>query len=155
MSYIPTVWRERRAPAAWNDVFGPRSGIERFFDRFFLDAEDQDRFGLAWAPVTDVREDDDGLHVNIELPGMTTKDVSVTVEDGVLTISGEKKQEKEEGDAGSNYHLVERRYGRFERNFRLPSSVNADKVKAKFDNGVLNIEVPKSANAKRKQIEIK
>ena len=105
--------------------------------------------------MTDVHEDEDGLHVTVELPGMSTDDVSVSVENGILSISGEKKQETEEGDAESNYHLVERRYGSFERTFRLPRSIDSDKVKAKFENGLLNIDIPKSEKAKKKQIEIK
>jgi len=146
MAYYPTLFRTRRAPVAWNDVFG---GFDRLFD------SKESRFSLAWSPVTDVREDENGILVSVELPGMTNKDVTVSVENGVLSISGEKKQEREEGEADSNYHLVERRYGRFERTFRLPRSVDSDKVKAKFENGVLNIELPKSEKAKKKEIQIK
>jgi len=147
MAYYPAVWRARRAPVAWNDVFGR-------FDRLF-DSNDGSRFSLAWSPVTDVREDEDGLYVTVELPGMGTDDVSVSVENGILSIAGEKKQVTEEGDIDSNYHLVERRYGSFERTFRLPRSVDADKVKAKFENGLLNIDIPKSEKAKKKLIPIK
>lgn len=147
MAYYPAVLRPRRAPVAWNDVFGR-------FDRIF-DSSDGNRFSLAWSPVTDVREDEDGLHVTVELPGMSTDDVSVSVENGILSISGEKKQETDEGDAESSYQLVERRYGSFERTFRLPRGVDSDRVKAKFNNGLLNIDLPKSAKAKKKQIEIK
>ena len=147
MAYYPAVWRARRAPVAWNDVFGR-------FDRSF-DSNDGNRFSLAWSPVTDVREDEDGLHVTVELPGLSNDDVAVSVENGILSISGEKKQESEEDDAESNYHLVERRYGSFERTFRLPRGVDSDKVKAKFANGLLNIDISKSEKAKKKQVEIK
>ena len=147
MAYYPAVWRARRAPVAWNDVFGR-------FDRIF-DSNDGNRSSLAWSPVTDVREDEDGLHVTVELPGLSNDDVAVSVENGILSISGEKKQESEEGDAESNYHLVERRYGSFERTFRLPRGVDSDKVKAKFANGLLNLDIPKSEKAKKKQVEIK
>jgi HSP20 family protein len=147
MAYYPAVWRARRAPVAWNDVFGR-------FDRLF-DSNDGGRFSLGWSPITDVREDEEGLYVTVELPGMNSEDVSVSVENGILSISGEKKQEREEGDAESNYHLVERRYGKFERTFRLPRSVDSDKVKAKFENGLLNIDLPKSEKAKKKLIAIK
>ncbi|MFC1639961.1 Hsp20/alpha crystallin family protein [Gemmatimonadota bacterium] len=147
MAYYPAVWRARRAPVAWNDVFGR-------FDRVF-DSNDGNRFSLAWSPVTDVREDEDGLHVTVELPGMSTDDVSVSLENGILSISGEKKQQTEQENAESNHHLVERRYGSFERTFRLPRSVDSDKVKAKFADGLLNIDIPKSEKAKKKQIEIK
>ena len=147
MAYYPAVWRARRAPVAWNDVFGR-------FDRLF-DSNDGNRFSLAWSPVTDVREDENGLYVTVELPGMNSDDVSVSVENGVLSISGEKQQVSEEGDNESKYHLVERRYGSFERTFRLPRGIDPNKVKAKFDNGLLNIDIPKSAKAKKKLIPIK
>jgi HSP20 family protein len=147
MAYYPAVWRARRAPVAWNDVFGR-------FDRLF-DSDGGGRLSLAWSPVSDVREDEDGLNVVVELPGMSSEDVKVSVENGILSISGEKKQETEAGDAESNYHLVERRYGSFERTFRLPRSVDSDKVNAKFENGLLTIDLPKSEKAKKKLIEIK
>ena len=147
MAYYPAVWRARRAPVAWNDVFGR-------FDRLF-DSNEGNRFSTAWSPVTDVREDEDGIFVTVELPGLSSEDVSVSVENGILSISGEKKQVSEDGDKESNYHLVERRYGSFERTFRLPRGVDSDKVKAKFENGLLNIDIPKSAKAKKKLIPIK
>lgn len=154
MTYYPTVWRSRRAPATWNNVFGARQGLDRVFDRFFFDSNDENGFLQTWSPVTDVRENEDRILATLELPGLTAEDVTVTVENGVLSISGEKKQETEEGDADGDYHLVERRYGRFERTFRLPRGLNTDKVKAKFENGLLFIDIPKSAKAKKKQIEI-
>ncbi len=147
MAYYPALRRVRRAPVAWNDVFGR-------FDRLF-ESDGSGRLSLAWSPVTDVREDEDGLNVVVELPGMSSEDVNVSVENGILSISGEKKQATEEGDAESEYHLVERRYGSFERTFRLPRSVDSDKVKARFENGLLTIDLPKAEKAKKKQIEIK
>ena len=147
MAYYPAVMRARRAPVAWNDVFGR-------FDRLF-DVDGSNRLSLAWSPVTDVREDENGLSVSVELPGLTTEDVAVSIENGILSISGEKKQETVEEDAERIEHLVERRYGNFERTFRLPRGVDSDKVKAKFQNGLLNIEIPKSEKAKKRQIEIK
>ena len=129
--------------------------MDRVFDSFFFDGDGENGLKVAWSPVTDVHETDDGLQVSMELPGLGAEDVSVTVENGILTISGEKKQETEEREEGGKYHLVERRYGRFERTFRLPRGLNTEKVKAKFDNGLLNLDIPKSPKAKRKQIEIK
>jgi HSP20 family protein len=147
MAYYPAVMRARRAPVAWNDVFGR-------FDRLF-DSDGSNRLSLAWSPVTDVREDENGLNVSVELPGLSTDDVSVSVENGILSISGEKKQVTEEEDSEGIRHLAERRYGSFERTFRLPRGVDSDKVKAKFNNGLLNIDIPKSETAKKKQVEIK
>jgi HSP20 family protein len=147
MAYYPTVFRTRRAPVAWNDVFGR-------FDRLF-DANNGGRFSLAWSPATDVREDEEGLRVVVELPGINSEDVKVAIENGVLSISGEKHHESKEEDDDGNYHLVERRYGSFERSFRLPRSVDSDKVNAKFENGLLTIEIPKSEKAKKREIAIK
>ncbi len=150
MTY-PVLWRAGRGPL-WSG-FGVRGNLDRIFDGFFNGGDA--RVLATWSPVVDVREDENGIHVSTELPGLDTKDVKVTVENGVLSISGEKKREIEDGDAGSGYHLVERRYGRFERSFTLPRGVDAEKVSAKFQNGVLKVELPKSAQAKPKQIEVK
>ena len=155
MAYYPTVWRSRRTVSPWNDLFSGNQRLDRVFDRFFFDGDSESTRSVSWSPVTDVHEGDDGLQVSVELPGLSPDDVSVTVENGVLSISGEKKQDVEEGEEKGNYHLVERRYGRFERTFRLPRGLNSDKVKAKFENGLLKLDIPKSPKAKRKQIEIK
>jgi HSP20 family protein len=101
----------------------------------------------------DVRETGEEYQVIAELPGVTSDDVEVTVENGVLSISGEKKEEVEEG-AGTDRHLYERRYGRFQRNFSLPRSVDAENVKANFENGLLRVSLPKAAVAKPRKIKI-
>ncbi|MBP8154901.1 MAG: Hsp20/alpha crystallin family protein, partial [Nitrospira sp.] len=88
-----------------------------------------------------------------ELPEVKKDDVKVTVEDGVLTIQGERKQEKE--DKGTKYHRIERSYGRFVRSFTLPDSVDESKVKAEYVDGVLLLHLPKSEKAKPKQIDVK
>ena len=149
----PTIWRARRSPSIWSDLFGARRELDRMFDRAFFGPDGEAGSLAMWTPAVDVRETEDGIEVNTELPGLTPDDVKVTVENGVLSISGERKQEREEKD--EQYHLVERQYGRFERSFQLPRTVDTEKVKAKFENGVLNIELPKSAQAKPKQIEVK
>ena len=102
----------------------------------------------VWAPAVDVRETNDEIQVTAELPGLAPEDVSVTVENGVLTISGVKKQEVQEGKEESNYYLYERRYGRFERSFSLPRMVNAEQEKERFDNRVLTVALPKAEPAK-------
>jgi HSP20 family protein len=151
MTY-PVLWRARRGPL-WSEFPTIRSGLDSLFDGFFNG--DGARNLATWSPMVDVREDENGIHVSTELPGLTGKDVKVTVDNGVLSISGEKKREIEEGEEGTGYHLIERRYGRFERSFTLPSNVDAEKVSAKFENGVLNVDLPKSDQAKPKQIEVK
>ncbi len=154
MTY-PTLWRANRIPSIWSDLFGARRELDRVFDTVLFGPGNDVRSMATWSPVVDVREDEDGIQVISELPGLSKDDVTVTVENGVLSIAGEKKQETEKGEKGGEYHLVERQYGRFERSFTLPRSVDAGKVKASFKEGVLSIELPKTAKAKPRQIEIK
>jgi HSP20 family protein len=148
----PTLWRSQAAPSVWDELSSARREMDRVFDRFFNQPVTQ---GLAvWAPAVDVRETNDELHVSAELPGLKPEDVSVTVENGVLTISGEKKQEVQEGKEEGDYYLFERRYGRFERSFTLPRSVSADRVKARFENGILTVSLPKAEEAKPRKVQI-
>ena len=106
-------------------------------------------------PELDVRENTDTITIEAELPGVDEKDVTVTVANGVLTIKGEKKQEKEE--KSENYYLAERSYGAFERSLRLPDTVDDTKVEAKFDKGVLKVSAAKKPEAVKavRKIEIK
>jgi HSP20 family protein len=106
-----------------------------------------------WAPDVDISEDDKEFLVKAELPEVKKEDVKVTVEDGVLTIRGERKAEKEE--KGKKYHRVERSYGSFERSFTLPEASDAGKINSEFKDGVLTVHLPKNPNAKPKAIEIK
>jgi HSP20 family protein len=113
------------------------------------------REGAITVPELDVRENTNAIVVEAELPGVDEKDVSVTVANGVLTIKGEKKHEKEE--KGENYYLTERSFGSFERSIRLPDTIDDAKVEAKFDKGVLKVTAakkPEAVKAERK-IEIK
>ena len=133
--------------------FATLLNLSRDFDRILetpfsaLGREDR-----AFAPALEVREDADNVAVTVELPGVDRKDVNVTFHDGVLTISGERKQEREikEGE----YLRSERYYGRFERQIGLSMPVDADKIKAASKDGVLTVTLPKSAAAKPKSIEI-
>jgi len=106
-----------------------------------------------WAPPVDITEDDKEYLIKTELPEVRKEDVKVTVENGILSISGERKFEKEA--KGKKYHRVERAYGNFVRSFGLPDDVDANKVDAKFSDGVLTVHVAKSEAAKPKQVEIK
>ncbi len=143
----PTLWT-RQTPNVWDEIFNIRNDFDRLLGRSETQVS-------AWSPVVDVRETQDQLMLQAELPGMTADDVDVSVENGVLTISGEKRQEIREGEENSNYHLVERRYGRFERRFTLPRSVDAEKVAADYENGILTITLPKVEKAKPRRIQIK
>ena len=106
-----------------------------------------------WTPTVDISETEAEYAIKAELPEVKREDVKVTVEDGVLTIQGERKQEKEE--KGKKYHRVERSYGRFVRTFTLPDTVDEGTVKAEYADGVLHLHLPKSEKAKPKQIEVK
>ncbi len=106
-----------------------------------------------WLPAVDIRETDDALLVEAELPGIDKKDVNVEVKDGVLTISGERKFEKDVKE--ENVHRIERSYGRFVRSFSLPTNVDTDKVEATMKDGVLSVRLPKKESAKPKAITVK
>ena len=120
-----------------------------FFDRplRFFDEE------TAWMPSVDVSETGEEIRVKAELPGMDAKDIDVSLNDGHLTIRGERKKENEEKD--ENLHRVERRYGSFSRSFRLPVEVDAEKVEADYKDGVLSLHLPKSKENSERKIEIK
>lgn len=104
--------------------------------------------GVA-APAVDLVETDKDYRIKAELPGMDEKDIELSLTEDVLTIKGEKKEEHEEKEEG--YYLAERHYGAFERSFRLPEEVEADRIEASFNKGVLTVVLPKSPKAKQKQ----
>jgi HSP20 family protein len=106
-----------------------------------------------WVPLVDIVEDEKEYLIKAELPEVKKEDVKVTVEDDVLTITGERKYEKEE--KGKKYHRVERAYGSFERSFTLPEDADGSKVSAEFKDGILKVRLPKSEKAKPKAVEVK
>lgn len=132
------------------DVFRP------FLDSFFGSDWGGRMAGmdLLRTPNADVIETKDEIRVAVELPGMNPADVEVTLENNVLTISGEKQEERREEDRESRWHLSERRYGRFSCSFVLPRDVEQDAIQAHFENGVLNVSIPKSEKVKPRRIEI-
>jgi HSP20 family protein len=147
----PTLWRTSAAPSIWDEVSSARREMDRVFDRFFGQPAGTQ---AVWMPAVDVRESNDEIRVTAELPGLKSEDVTVTLENGVLSISGEKKQEVQEGKEDGNYYLFERRYGRFERSFTLPRTVDADRIKARFEDGVLTVTLPKAENAKPRRVPV-
>ncbi|MFT4994653.1 MAG: HSP20 family protein [Paraglaciecola sp.] len=104
-------------------------------------------------PKVDIMEDDKSYKLSAELPGLDLDNISLDLSDGILTLSGEKKSEKEENKEG-NYHLMERSYGYFKRSFSLPPSVEEDKIKADFKKGILSVSMPKSEKAQKLQRKI-
>lgn len=106
-----------------------------------------------WTPLVDITEDDKEFVIKAELPDLPREAVVVKVENGILTLSGERKFEQEE--KGKRYHRVERVYGRFARSFRLPEDTDPEKVSAEFRDGVLRVRLPKNEKARTKSIEVK
>jgi HSP20 family protein len=121
----------------------------------FLSQIDAADVGATFAPRMELQEYDDKIVLSAELPGLSDKDVEVSIDKEALTVRGEKKEEKETKGVGRSFS--ERRYGVFERTIRLPASVDKDKISAKFEHGVLTVEVPKTPEARRevKKIPIK
>ena len=109
----------------------------------------------GWAPVVDVNESASDVGITVELPGIDPSAVEITYENDVLTVKGEKKSTRKEGDTETRYHLVERTFGSFTRSFRMPKGLDESKIDAQYANGVLTIRVPKAAVPAPRKIEIK
>ena len=138
-----------------SDTLNMQREINRMFESFFhgIPGEESSFVSSAWTPAVDIAEHDNEYILKMELPGVSKDDVKISMQNNVLAVQGEKKQEKE--SKGSNYHRVERTYGAFQRFFTLPSTVKADRIDASCANGILNIKLPKADEAKSKQIEVK
>ncbi len=133
----------------------PLSNLRDQFGRLFEVAfnERQPESFNDWSPALDAFEDKDKYVVSLEVPGLKKEEIKVVVHDGVLTVSGERKFEKETKEG--TVHRAERTYGKFSRSVTLPAAVKADQVAASYKDGVLTVEVPKAEEAKPKSIEIK
>lgn len=134
-----------------NDVVALQNQINRVFGDLFPNPNGKENARL-WSPAVDVHEGSDSFTIEVELPGMKKDDVTLKYQDGTLSISGERKQEKETGERNS--HRSERVYGKFSRSFHFPTSVNGDSIRASFSDGVLTVNIPKADEAKPRQIEI-
>ncbi len=137
----------------------PFAAMHNEMDRLLSSFFDEER----WPALTnggrmvvrwDVAETDDAVNITADLPGLTEKDIDVTIAEGVLTIKGERKAEKETEDKKKHYHRIERSYGSFERAMSLPSDVDESKISANFKNGVLELTLPKKPEAKKKAKKI-
>ncbi len=159
-----------RGPSAVDMWQSFRTDMDRLFDQFWRGGfalpslrrmfepaplwRDETAFGFA-APAVDFVEDDQAFRITVELPGLSEKDIDVTISGDMLTIKGEKREEKEE--KAQNYYMSERRFGSFQRSLTLPDGIDRDKIEAKFQNGVLTLTLPKTAEAmkQQKKIEVK
>ena len=130
-----------------------RREMDSLFERFMGGRPFTRRLREEWLPSVDISETKNDLVVKAELPGLDPKDIDVSITGNVLTIKGEKKEEKEEKD--EQRHYMERYHGSFQRSFQLPAEVKSDKIDASFDKGVLKVTLPKTEQAKKKEIEIK
>jgi HSP20 family protein len=157
------------APAPREEAWMPFDALRREVDRLFEDIRPMgwrlpfgrpSAFEMAWprneafriAPAMDLAERNGGYEITAELPGMDENSIEVKLSNGYLTIRGEKKEESEL--EGKSYHLSERRYGSFQRTFRVPADVDAEKIEASFANGVLTVTLPKSAEARASEKKI-
>ena len=141
--------RVQRFPIS-SSVFEPLLNLDREISNILDDGS----FGTSvWTPAVDVAENENEVQVKVELPGVSKDDVKITMQENILTIRGEKKQDKE--TKNTEYHRVERSYGSFQRSFTLPTSVKHDKIEASYNDGVLTVTLPKAEEAKPKQIEVK
>lgn len=134
----------------FRELVNLREEMDRFFNTFFGRRMEETK-GF-WSPVIDIEEDNDNFIVKIELPGVTKKNIKISVRGNLLTITGHRKQESEAKN--KTFHCIERSYGKFMRTITLPSEVNADDVKAKCKNGILTITLPKPESMKPKEITV-
>lgn len=149
-----TIWRPFRELTPFMDFDRMRREMDRLWDSFFdLGVRRKGEEGADWVPSLDVSETKSDIIVKLEIPGMDPKDLDLSLSDGTLTIKGEKKREHEEKD--ENYHCIERSYGSFVRSIPLPKEVKHDKVSASYKNGVLKVVLPKSEEARTKEVKIK
>jgi HSP20 family protein len=142
----------------WLDPFRDLSSIQERMNQIFEDAlarsrgrEEGLRTGM-WTPAVDIYENSDFVVVKAELPGVEKNQISVEVKGGILSLRGERKFEKEVKE--ESFHRIERSYGSFQRSFSLPVSVDQDQVTARFEDGVLEVKLPKKEKAKPKQIQV-
>jgi len=154
MAWELTTWKPFGGLTPFRDFERMTKEMDRFWDSFLegtLRKRDED--GTEWFPSLDVSETKNDFVVKAELPGIDPKDIDISLTDGMLTIRGEKRQEREEKE--ENYHLIERNYGTFSRSVSLSRDVKPDKINASYKDGVLRVVLPKSEEAKKKEIKIK
>jgi len=142
-----TPWRP------FGELSSLRREMDRLWENFFVERPLGKIWEREWAPSLDMSETKDNFVVKAEVPGKDAKHIDISLTGDVLTIRGEKRQEKEEKE--EDYHLVERSYGSFSRSVRLPAEVESNKIKASYKNGILAITLPKSEKAKAKEVKIK
>jgi HSP20 family protein len=140
----------RRGTTPFDALWDMRREMERMMNGLTTETPT-----TSWYMPAEVLETENEIRFEVEVPGLRPEDINLTVENGVLTISGERKWENEEGREKGDYHVFERRYGRFERSFAVPQRVNTSRIEASYENGILKVVLPKMEEAKPRRIEIK
>jgi HSP20 family protein len=135
----------------YRELSSLQNRLSRLFDEQYSGREESLTAG-AFVPPVDIYEDEQSIQLKVEVPGVNEKDLDIKVENNVLTVSGERKFEKEEKE--ENFRRVERRYGSFSRSFTLPNTLDTENIQANYDHGVLTIRLAKRAEAKPKQIKV-
>ena len=151
-----TRWDPLKSWDSFKDIKDLQDRLSSLFNTSSFrrgDGQEETMTVTEWAPLVDISEDDKEYCIRTELPGVKKEEVKVTVENGVLSISGERKYEKEEKNR--KYHRIERAYGNFLRSFSLPDDADGSKVSAEFKDGVLNVHLAKDEKTKPKAIEVK
>ncbi|MDY6969594.1 MAG: Hsp20/alpha crystallin family protein [Spirochaetota bacterium] len=133
------------------DLF--KQDLSKVFDDFFS-LKPTNLFQSEWMPNIDVEEDENTIHVKAEMPGIDEKDISVNLENNILTLKGEKNEEKEEKSKDKKYHYSERKFGSFSRSITLPENIKTDTIEATFKKGILKIEIPKDETKKSNKIQV-
>lgn len=134
----------------WRDVLSVQDEMNRLFDGLMRRRETGG--GAEWVPAVDISETEDEFVVSADVPGLKSDDIKISVANNVLTLRGEKKNVREEKE--ENFHRVERTCGSFERTFSLPSGVDSGNIRAKYKDGVLDVRLPKSKEAKPQEIKV-
>jgi HSP20 family protein len=129
-----------------------QSDVSRVFDAFFGTKSGNGVATRRWVPAMDLVADDEHLVLRADLPGLSEEDVNVEVKDGVLTVSGERRAEEKTEEKG--YHRIERSYGSFSRSLSIPEGIDPEQVSAEFDNGVLEVRIPKPEERKPHRVQI-
>ncbi len=133
----------------FRDAVSFQNRMNRFFEPFLRTSTED--YG-SWLPAVDIREDGEAIRLQAEIPGLKQEDIEIHIENNILTLKGERKQENEVME--QDYHRVERSYGSFSRSFSLPTSVNSEKIQAVYKDGILDITLPKSESSKSRKIKV-
>ena len=141
----------RNRGSAFDSLLGMSREMDRLVGTMWPDVEN----GAGFVMAAEVIETDEEIRFDVEMPGFRSEDLEITLENGILTIAGEKKDRREEGRRDSDYRLLERRYGRYQRSFTVPPTVRGDACEADYADGVLTVRLPKSEEARPRRIEVR